>query len=193
MIGRPKEQSEHDTVQGIREKFQQQYKIAPIEKQKNRRYFPMFVSLDGKSVQVIGGGTIATRRIKTLLRFGCRIRVIAPELCEDCRRLWEDRMIDWEERAWQQGDCTGELVLAATDSPKVNEQIVQECRQKKITVNRCDKQQDCDFYFPAVVEHDGLVFGLCSGGADHKKVKDAAAAPPKEFSGRCRKGIKKKG
>ena len=44
--------------QGIREKFQQQYKIAPIEKQKNRRYFPMFVSLDGKSVQVIGGGTI---------------------------------------------------------------------------------------------------------------------------------------
>lgn len=181
VIGRPKEQSEHDTVQGIREKFQQQYKIAPIEKQKNRRYFPMFVSLDGKSVQVIGGGTIATRRIKTLLRFGCRIRVIAPELCEDCRKLWEDRMIDWEERVWHQGDCTGELVLAATDSPKVNEQIVQECRQKKITVNRCDKQQDCDFYFPAVVEHDGLVFGLCSGGADHKKVKDAAAALRKSF------------
>ena len=74
-----------------------------------------------------------------------------------------------------------ELVLAATDSPKVNEQIVQECRQKKITVNRCDKQQDCDFYFPAVVEHDGLVFGLCSGGADHKKVKDAAAALRKSF------------
>lgn len=31
------------------------------------------------------------------------------------------------------------------------------------------------FYFPALVQAEGLTIGLCSNGEDHKKVKGAAA------------------
>ena len=41
--------------------------------------------------------------------------------------------------------------------------------------NRCDCREDCDFYFPALVQAEGLTIGLCSNGEDHKKVKGAAA------------------
>ena len=44
-----------------------------------------------------------------------------------------------------------------------------------ILVNRCDCREDCDFYFPAVVEHDGVIIGLGSDGSDHKKVKTVAS------------------
>ena len=34
---------------------------------KNKRYFPMFIDLSDKKIVVVGGGNIATRRIRTLL------------------------------------------------------------------------------------------------------------------------------
>lgn len=182
MIGRPQEKEQSYSLEQLKTKLRTEWGLQPsvlesdsAAEQAAQKYFPMFVSLKDKQVQVVGAGKIAARRIKTLLRFGCQVQVIAPELGEQCRELLEQGKITWENRCWHAGDCTAEIVLAATDAHDVNEEIVQECRRKHILVNRCDRQQDCDFYFPAVVESDGLVLGLCSGGADHKKVKDTAA------------------
>ena len=53
---------------------------------KNKRYFPMFVDLSDKNIVVVGGGNIATRRVKALLLFTRKITVIAPKMTAD---LWE--------------------------------------------------------------------------------------------------------
>ena len=53
---------------------------------KNKRYFPLYVDLSDKTVVVVGGGTIATRRVKALLLFTRNITVIAPKMTAD---LWE--------------------------------------------------------------------------------------------------------
>ncbi|MDQ7055609.1 MAG: NAD(P)-dependent oxidoreductase [Persephonella sp.] len=39
--------------------------------------FPMFVSLEGKKVLVVGGGTVALRKIEKLLPFKPEIKVIS--------------------------------------------------------------------------------------------------------------------
>ena len=49
----------------------------------------MFIDLTDKKILVAGGGTIALRRIRTLLKFRADIRVIAPEH-EVNRRIWEE-------------------------------------------------------------------------------------------------------
>ena len=46
---------------------------------KNKRYFPMFIDLSDKKIVVVGGGNIATRRIRTLLQFTRNITAIAPK------------------------------------------------------------------------------------------------------------------
>lgn len=48
-----------------------------------RPYFPVFIDMEGRLVLVAGGGRIALRRVRTLLRFGAKIRVIAPRLCRE--------------------------------------------------------------------------------------------------------------
>ena len=53
---------------------------------KNKRYFPLYVDLSDKNIVVVGGGTIATRRVKALLLFTRNITVIAPKMTAD---LWE--------------------------------------------------------------------------------------------------------
>ena len=41
-------------------------------------YFPLFLSLEGRGIVVIGGGIIAARRIEKLLPFQPNIMVVSP-------------------------------------------------------------------------------------------------------------------
>ena len=54
---------------------------------KSKRYFPMFVDLSDKNIVVVGGGNIATRRVKTLLQFTRNITVVAPKITPDLMEL----------------------------------------------------------------------------------------------------------
>lgn len=137
------------------------------------KYFPLFISLAGKHVLFIGAGKVARRRIHTLSSFGCRISVIASSA--------GNLKIDYPEldcipRKYQQGDCAGaDLVLAATNQPDVNAQVVTECRSLGIPVNSADCKEWCDFYFPALIEDGSFVVGVTASGTDHQKVKRIAA------------------
>lgn len=138
-----------------------------------RPYFPMFVDLTGKKVLTVGGGKIALRRVKTLLRFGVKIRVIAPELCGELADLERQERICVEQRKYRNGDAEGaDLVLAASDSREVNRAVHAECRERGIPVNVADDKNLCDFYFPSVVMTEEVVVGINSGGTDPGKVKE---------------------
>ena len=50
---------------------------------KNKCFFPMFVDLSDKNIVVAGGGNIATRRVKTLLKFTRNIKVVAPNMTKE--------------------------------------------------------------------------------------------------------------
>ena len=53
----------------------------------NVPYFPVFFRLEGRRILVAGGGTIACRRVRTLLNFQPKITVAAPVLCEELEQL----------------------------------------------------------------------------------------------------------
>ena len=44
-----------------------------------KKYFPIFIDISEYHVIVIGGGVIATRRVRTLTEFCQNVTVIAPE------------------------------------------------------------------------------------------------------------------
>lgn len=54
---------------------------------KNKPYFPMFIDLSDKNIVVAGGGNIATRRIKTLLKFTRNITVVATKVTQELMDL----------------------------------------------------------------------------------------------------------
>lgn len=136
-------------------------------------YFPLFISLKEKQVTVIGGGSIAARRVEKLLPFGCRITVVAPSAEPVICRLAEAGAIRWERRPYQPGDCAGAfLVLAATDDPAANEAVFREAKALGIPVNTADCKDRCDFYFPGLVVTDDLVVGVTASGADHGLVRE---------------------
>ena len=144
-----------------------------------KAYFPLFVDLSEKNIVVVGGGTVAARRVETLLTFAGHITVIAPKLQAALVKLETEGKITCLHREYREGDINGaHLVLAATDDREVNRSVKEECRalgQKcggHILFNAADDRSRCDFYFPAVVQKDEIVIGINSGGKNPGKVKE---------------------
>ena len=131
--------------------------------------FPLFLDLTDRTVVLVGGGTIAARRIGTLRLFGCRIVVIAPELKASAEG------VTWIRRPYRSGDLEGAfLAIAATNDRAVNRQVGEEAHSLGIPVSVADCESECSFYFPAVCTGEELVAGVVSSGKDHHKTARAA-------------------
>lgn len=65
-------------------------------------YFPVFIDLSEKEILVVGAGTIAARRIKTLCGFAGHITVAAPEISSEIRALAEQYPITLREGIFEE-------------------------------------------------------------------------------------------
>ncbi len=163
VIGRPQQEQGY-SLSALQELLMHRY----AQEQEARR-FPLFVSLKDKRAVVFGGGKIALRRIKTLLRFECEITVIAPEMAEEVAG------VRWERRAYNAGDTAGAaIVLAATNDAAVNAEIARECNTAGIPVSVASDAALCSFYFPAVICHGDVTVGVTANGIDHALAKRIA-------------------
>lgn len=148
------------------------YRNSLLDSKPSYPRFPLFIDLSGKKVVVVGGGTIACRRIGALLKFGADITVIAP--------YWREPVADviWLERPYEAGDLVGAtLAIAATDDRTVNAAIGQEAGKQDIPVSVADDASACTFYFPAVCMGGNVVAGVVSAdGAHHSRTAKAAKA-----------------
>lgn len=168
--GTPEElEAMHAIAEQELERFCQWQKRQTVAQKPPR--FPLFIDLTGKRVVLIGGGTIAARRIASLRLFGCEIEVISPEL-----KCSPEGLI-WHRRTYVPGDLRGAcLAIAATDDRQVNHAVGQEAGQLGIPVSVADCEGECTFYFPAVCTGENVIAGVVSGGKNHHRTARAAKA-----------------
>lgn len=172
VIGRPeKEQGisleEAMELCGVRLCFIQESEEREKESSQRDCWFPLFVDTRGKQVLVAGAGTVASRRIRVLSQFDVSITVTAPEISPSVRAL--GNRVCLRERPFEESDLEGmDLVLTATDCGELNRRIAGLCRERGIPVNAADCRQECDFYFPGIVQRGGLIAGVTAGGRDHR-------------------------
>jgi precorrin-2 dehydrogenase/sirohydrochlorin ferrochelatase/precorrin-6A/cobalt-precorrin-6A reductase len=161
-----------------------------LQDDKKLQWFPVFQNISGKRVLVVGGGNIALRRVKTLLRFDCTIEIISPELHDELAELAAANpdSIRLTRRSFEGGDCSADFVLAAANDREVNHRISLECREKGIPVSVADCKEDSTFFFPAVIVSDKIVAGVSSGGEDHRMAADAAKIIRQALNGKALDG-----
>lgn len=139
---------------------------------KNKCYFPLFVDLSDKKILVVGGGKVATRRVKTLLSFTRQITVIAPKMTEELYMMVRTGTVDGDFREVKRSDFEDAyMVLAATSDDKVNDDIYRICKSMGIYVNLANDKEKCDFFFPGIVRKDEAVIGITASGLNHAKAK----------------------
>lgn len=115
----------------------------------NPELYPLGLRIAGRLVVVVGGGPVAARRTRSLVGAGARVRVVAPEVCEDLAALVTSPLPDdaapldgsgptgpvvtWEARAFRSDDLEGAwLVHTATGSPEVDAQVAAEAEASRV-------------------------------------------------------------
>ena len=68
-----------------------------------------------------------------------------------------------------------DIAFICTNSNEVNDEVWAECKRRNILVNVCSDRFKCDFYFPGVVQSEGMVVGVSAGGKDHRRVRQLKA------------------
>ncbi|MCL4533893.1 MAG: bifunctional precorrin-2 dehydrogenase/sirohydrochlorin ferrochelatase [Bacteroidetes bacterium] len=128
-------------------------------------YYPVFLRLTAGRCVVVGGGSVAARKVGDLLAAGATVRVVAPRVGAELRRLARQGRIELVEREYQAGDLAGaRLVISATDDVEVNRAVAEEARRAGAWVNVVDDPSLCDFIVPAVVRRGDLVVAVSTGG-----------------------------
>ncbi|MEX0804592.1 MAG: bifunctional precorrin-2 dehydrogenase/sirohydrochlorin ferrochelatase [Candidatus Binatia bacterium] len=129
-------------------------------------YYPIFLDLTGRRCVVIGGGSIAERKVEGLLAAGAEITVVSPEMSEGLGLLLMHGSIKHVARKYQNGDLEGyAMAFVATDDEAITAAVFCEARCRGIWVNCADDPSHCDFILPAVIRRGELAIAVSSGGA----------------------------
>ena len=126
--------------------------------------------LTGKKVVVVGGGTVAQRRVPLLIANGADVHVITRAATPAVEAFGEQQPgITLSLRDYRDGDLEGAwYAIAATDDPAVNAAIVAEAERRQIFCVRADAARGGTAVTPASFEYDGLLVGVLAGG-EHRR------------------------
>ena len=155
-------------------------------------YFPLFVDLNEKQIVVVGAGTIAKRRIRTLVSFTNHLTVIAPEVNRELLDMEKAGMLRIKRKNYERKDIyDADYVIAATNDHQINSDIYSACKCMGITVNVCSDKTKCDFYFPGIAKDGDTVVGITSGGGDHRLAAKISVAVRQILRTIARKTVEK--
>jgi precorrin-2 dehydrogenase/sirohydrochlorin ferrochelatase len=127
--------------------------------------FPIFVKMEGRRCLVAGAGPVAEGKIEGLLAAGASVHVVAPQATAKIREWAREGRIEWSARPFRREDLSGVfLVIAATGSQSVHDEIYAEANQREVLCNAVDEPERCDFYYPAVVRRGELQIAISTGG-----------------------------
>lgn len=127
--------------------------------------YPAILILDGRLGVVVGGGTVAERKVRTLLDAGAKVRVVSDAVTERLARQAEAGEIELVRRRYERGDLAGAAVaIAATDDAEVNRGVYEEATAGGIPVNVVDDPPHCTFIAPSIVRRGDLLIAISTGG-----------------------------
>ena len=122
--------------------------------------------LAGKKVVVVGGGTVAQRRLPLLIASGADVHVISRSATRSVEAM---SGITLSLREYRDGDLDGAwYAIAATDDPEVNAAVVAEAERLHIFCVRADIAVEGTAVTPASFSYAGLSVGVLAGG-EHRR------------------------
>src|SRR5690348_5708532 len=126
--------------------------------------YPLSLRLEGRRAVVVGGGSVALRRVTGLREAGATIVVVAPRLTPTLADLAERGQITAHRREYQTGDLDGAwLVLACTDRPEVNAAVAADAERHHLWCARADDAAASAAWVPAVGRAGAVTVAVNAG------------------------------
>ena len=129
-------------------------------------YYPINLDVRNKQCTVIGGGNVASRKIKTLLECGAIINVVSIDFNKKLQNLSNNKKINLSKKKYEETDIKDAfLVIGATNNNDLNTKISIDAKKNKTLCNIADCPQKSDFILPAFLQRGYLVLSISTSGA----------------------------
>ncbi|MDG9706114.1 uroporphyrinogen-III C-methyltransferase [Streptomyces sp. DH37] len=126
--------------------------------------YPVGLRLTGRRVVVLGGGTVAQRRLPALLAAGADVLLIAPSATPSVEAMAEAGELRWERRAYRPGDLEGAwYAVVATDDADANAAASAEAEQRRVWCVRSDDAGAATAWTPATGRSEGVTVAVLTG------------------------------
>src|SRR4051812_46792939 len=126
----------------------------------------VLTNLDAALCVVVGGGSVAERKVEALLESAAQVTVISPTLTPRLTTWVAEGRLVHIDRAFDSGDLAdATLVIAATDDPQVNAEVAHTAHRARILVNVVDDPAAGSFNTVAAVRQGDLLLAISTGGA----------------------------
>ena len=131
--------------------------------------YPLSLRLAGRRVLVVGGGSVALRRVAGLRAADAEVVVVSARLTPALADMAARGLITAHQRGYRPGDLDGAwLVLACTDQPEVNEAVAADAERQRVWCARADDAAASAAWVPAV-GRAGAVTVAVNAGRDPRR------------------------
>lgn len=128
-------------------------------------YLPLFCQLRNRACLLVGGGEVAERKARLLLKTGADLKVCATHFSPQFL-LWQQsgelKLLHGAFSAEMIDGCW--LVIAATNDDKVNQQVSACAEASQVFCNLVDAPEQASAIMPSVVDRSPLIVAISSGG-----------------------------
>ncbi len=127
-------------------------------------FLPLFFDIKQKPCLVVGGGEVAARKVKLLLKAQAEVTVVSPALERELTEL--QGQFTYINREFEDNDIEHPvLVFAATDVREVNQRVYELAQAQRIPVNIADDPEHCSFITPSIIDRSPVQIAVSTGGA----------------------------
>ncbi len=129
------------------------------------RYYPVSLDIKNRKCLVVGGGSVGTRKVKTLVECGAEVTVVSPGVSRNLLELAGRGLILLEKRLYRETDLEGMfLVIGTTDDEELNRQISIDAEKLNMLCNIADRPAVCNFILPSIVNRGDLAISISTSG-----------------------------
>jgi precorrin-2 dehydrogenase/sirohydrochlorin ferrochelatase len=129
------------------------------------RYYPLFLAIEGQICLVVGAGAVGERKVRTLLKYGAQVRLVAPELSPWLKEKCGEEAVTWAGRQYEKSHLQGaSLAFATTDDPEVNRTVAADAREMGVWCNMASDPELGSFIVPSAFERGPLSIAISTTG-----------------------------
>ena len=115
------------------------------------KYIPFFLQQNKLPCLIIGGGSVADRKLDLLVKANADITIVSIEFTDYILELSKTNNIKCITEEYSQKlleEKRYKFVIAATNNVTLNEQVAKDCASHNSLINVVDQPKICDFIFP---------------------------------------------
>src|SRR2546430_1805645 len=121
---------------------------------------PLFLTLAGRQVVLVGGGRVAAAKLQQLLATGAQVRVVAPVVQDEI----DASGVPIERRPFHPSDLDAAWLVVAAATPAVNREVAHAAEERRIFVNAVDDPANATAFLSGVVRRDGVTLAISTSG-----------------------------